>query len=123
MDVNQLKTSLIPPLVTVTGPPGVRAVVRRTKSGDYLLHIYSLNVARKDTYHDEVIPAENVKLEWYLPEVKRDMKSFQLLTPDNSGTSTEVKFTKTGVENGVKLTFVIPKLTIWTIAEAKITGK
>ncbi len=122
MSFSKLKESLSPTMVTVENP-SVRAVVRRTKSGEAILHLYNLGVSRKDTYHDEVSPLENAKVVWYLPEGQRDIAELKLLSPDVEATVGDIKYTTWKVGDRLKVEFVVPKLGIWTVVEAKTRGK
>jgi hypothetical protein len=127
LSVAGLRELLDPPSVTVKNQPGVRAVVDRTSGGQCLLHLYNLNVARTDSYRDQVTPAENVEVTWYLPVRQQDMKEIQLLTPDEQGISGSVKCASTKVAtrlgDRVKVEFVVPKLWIWTMVQAEAGGR
>ena len=60
-DLSYLNKVLDPASVVLEGQTGVRAVVRRAESGEWLLHLYNLNVTRQGSYHDRVKPVENLR--------------------------------------------------------------
>lgn len=117
-DLAPLREALGPVSVTLD-QPAVRGVVRRTRSGEYLLHLYNLNVTRQDTYDDSVTPAENVHVSWLLPAGARAPKEVQLLTPDSNGTSGEAAWKMQSVGNRPRLDFVVPRLWVWTIVPCR----
>ncbi len=110
-------------IVAITNQPGVRAALRVMPGRGFVLHLYNLNVTRKDTYQDEVIPAENVNVELYLPDLQADVECIRILTPDENGSRGEVKFSRLPTKKGVKLEFVVPKIWIWTVAKVEIKVK
>jgi hypothetical protein len=110
-----LQARLSPLSVAVEGGPGVRAVVRRTKAGACVLHLYNLDVARGDNYHDTVTPAGNVRVSWVLPPGQSGAKRVRLLTPDPEGTSGPVAFRTTRLGSRTRLDLVVKKLWIWTV--------
>jgi hypothetical protein len=116
MDLRPLNKVLDPPSVVLDGPPGLRAVVRRTHAGELLLHLYNLNVTRQDSYHDRVEPVQNLRVGWCLPPGEAARDRLRLLSPDEGATTGSLACTATQLNGRVRLEFVIPKLTIWTIA-------
>jgi len=119
-DLTNLIQALGTNAVTVESGAGVRAVVRRARSGEYLLHLYNLNVTRQDTYHDRVEPVENVRVSWRLPAGGQEPRMLQLFTPDESGTSGSVDAHWHKVENEIRVAFIIPRIWLWTIVSAEI---
>jgi hypothetical protein len=101
--------------VGIEGQGGVRGVVRRASAGRLLLHLYNLNVNRKDSYHDNTRELENVRISWTLPAEAPALKQVRLFTPDADATSgpIECRETKQGIRQ--KVEFVVPKLSIWTV--------
>jgi hypothetical protein len=120
--VSRLKEILDPPSVVLDGPVGVRAVVRRAKTGELLLHLYNLNVTRQDSYHDRVEPVENLRIVWYLPAGEAGAGGLRLQTPDEQATSGSLTCAATHAKGRVRLEFVVPKLKIWTIARLQAAG-
>jgi dienelactone hydrolase len=115
VDLDGLGKALGLASVTVEGASGIRAVVRRSKAGDCLLHLYNLNVARDDSYHDRVIPVENVRVSWLLPRGVAGVPRVRLLTPDEAGAEGWVPCEATRVGERTMLEFAVPKLWIWTV--------
>jgi len=104
--------------VVVTNAPGVRASVRRTKSSRFL-HLYNLNVVREDDYHDRVEPAKGVSVSWLLPKGFRLASAkLQCLTPDAEGYSGELSYTRASEGDRTRISFVIPRLQIWSVIRA-----
>ncbi len=119
MTVARLQQMLKTPAVTVTGAAGVRAVMRQSNAGAPLLHVYNLDVARKDAYHDTVKPVKDVKITWRLPPEAEAITDLRLLTPDDEATSGEVAFMRIIENGGVKFELVVPELRQWTVVVAK----
>lgn len=115
VDVDYLRQVIGNASVTVEGERSVRAVVRRTKSGKCILHLYNLNVQRSDSYHDDVTPVENLHVSWLLPRDMSGTTRVRLLTPDESGTSGWQNSVATPASGRTRLDFVVPKLYIWTV--------
>ena len=112
-----LKKSLETPCVTISNQPAVRAVMCQGDGGRSL-HLYNLNVVRKDTYHDEVTPAEERHGRLVSPSVRQqDIITLQLLTAlINRRSYGDIKWTATRrpdpfqAKPASELEFTVPKL-------------
>jgi hypothetical protein len=102
----------------VKGAPGVRCSARTSATG-YLLHLYNLNVVRRDDYHDAVEPAGKVEVSWVLPKAfkARGLK-LECLSPDPEGSSGTLPFEVLKVGGRTTLTFTVPNLHIWSVIRA-----
>ncbi len=118
-NLDPLKKTMGSASVALQGPLGVRAVARRTQDGEYLLHLYNLNVMRTDKYHDAVTPAENVRVSWLLPVGAPDMNRVNFLTANPQGTSGRQECTSSTLNGRTRLDFVVPKLWVWTVVSPR----
>lgn len=121
-DLTHLLQTLGTNAVTIENGAGVRAVVRRTRSGQHLLHLYNLNVTRQDTYHDRVEPVENVRVCWNVTARGPEPRRIQLFTPDEAGTSGWVDARSHHRREEISVEFVIPKLWLWTVVPLGSSG-
>lgn len=101
----------------VQSPAGVR-LTTRARGTKHLMHVYNLNVVKKDSYHDEATAAGPVQISWLLPSGAGAVRRLTCLTPDPEGTSGRIAFKKTLVDGRQLLSFGIPELRIWSVIVA-----
>jgi hypothetical protein len=101
--------------VAIENGPSVRAVVRRAADGRLVLHLYNLEVSRIDTWHDRILPAENLRVSWLLPGKPVNRPGLVILSPDEDARPHPVSCTAEPVSGHTRLTFTVPKLSIWAV--------
>jgi len=105
------------PSAVVQSPAGVR-VTTRAWGTKHLMHVYNLNVTKKDSYHDEATAAGQVQISWLLPSGAGVVRRLTCLTPDPEGTNGRIAFKKALVDGRQVLSFQVPELRIWSVIVA-----
>lgn len=108
----RLRRAIGTPLVKVTGPPTVRAVLHE-QPGRWIVHLYNLNVQRLTSFDDTVIPANDVKLTLALPQ---RAQTARFLTPEDERGEPALKIeaVKVGQKNEVA-SVTVPRLDVCAI--------
>lgn len=109
--LEQVRTAIGKPSITIEGPPTVRAVVH-DQPGRTIVHLYNLHVQRLSSFEDKVTPAKNVQLAVTVP---LKVRAVSLQTADESITSGPLKFKTQNAGDDTLLLVTVPQIDISSI--------
>ncbi len=110
--LQQLRSKIAKPSVTVTGAPGVRAVVH-DQAKRTVVHLYNLNVQRLSSFDDKVTPAEYLTLTVRTPF--KNTGAVNIQTADASAKPGSLKYKTLHEGSGTVVSMNVSRLDISAI--------
>ncbi len=107
--LDQVRSVVGKPTITLDGPPTVRAVVHDQPTRT-IIHLYNLNIRRVSSFDDHVTPAENVTLHAYVPFADPRNIRIESADPETSQQVANVSVIKE--PTGTIANFTVPRLQI-----------